>query len=163
MVFLHNNFCYPSYWKFAVDLNLASWVSTLYCGNDHRIAREASTLESRLTQSKFIVGFPRIRSRRVTDFRIKRHLSVTMFTTEDLYAPFQCRGRASGYRSNAVQMPLLPEYCRQCAVTHTDILPITCCHRMPYCWHIYTLTVYYSTVAIVPTWCNRAVRMLLPR
>ena len=66
LVFLHNNFSYPSYWKFAVDLNLASWVSTLYCGNDHRTVREASTLESRLTQSKFIVGFPRIRSRRVT-------------------------------------------------------------------------------------------------
>ena len=46
-------------------------------------------------------------------------------------------------------------------VTYTDILPITCCHRMPHCWHIYALTVYHDTVAIVPTWCNRAVRLLL--
>ena len=46
-------------------------------------------------------------------------------------------------------------------VRHTDILPITCCHRMPHCWHIYALTVYNNAVAIVPTWCNRVVRMLL--
>ena len=32
---------------------------------------------------------------------------------------------------------------------------------MPHCWHIYALTVYHDTVAIVPTWCNREVRMLL--
>ena len=66
---------------------------------------------------------------------------------------------------------VLPSKCRYCrstavnvlsrCVTHTDILPITCCHRMPHCWHIYALTVYHNTVAIVPTWCNRAVRMLL--
>ena len=55
----------------------------------------------------------------------------------------------------------LPEYCRECAVTHTDILPITCCHRMLHCWRIYALTVYHNAVAIVPTWCSRAVRMLL--
>ena len=66
----------------------------------------------------------------------------------------------------------LQQYCRPNAVTagvlalsrcvtHTDILPITCCHRMPHCWHIYALTVYHNIVAIVPTWCNRAVRMLL--
>ena len=42
-----------------------------------------------------------------------------MFTTEDSYAPFQCRGRASGCRSTAVHMPSLarvvPQYCRNCA------------------------------------------------
>ena len=32
---------------------------------------------------------------------------------------------------------------------------------MPHCWHIHALTVYHNAVAIVPTWCNRAVRMLL--
>ena len=47
---------------------------------------------------------------------------------------------------------VLPSKCRYCrstavnmlsrCVTHTDILPITCCHRMPHCWHIYALTVY---------------------
>ena len=47
-----------------------------------------------------------------------------MFTTEDSYAPFHCRGRASGCRSTAVHMPLLaarvvPRYCRNCA-TITD-------------------------------------------
>ena len=55
-----------------------------------------------------------------------------MFTTEDSYAPLHCRGRASDCHSTAVEMPLLPEYCRECAVTDTDILPITCCHRMPH-------------------------------
>ena len=88
-----------------------------------------------------------------------------MFTTEDSYAPFQCRGRA--YLAAAV----LPSKCRYCrsttvnvlsrCVTQTDILPITCCHGMPHCWHIYPLTVYHNAFAIMPTWCNRAVRMLL--
>ena len=60
----------------------------------------------------------------------------------------------------------LPSKCRYCQstavnvlsryVTHTDILPITCCHRVPHCWHIYALTVYQNAVAIVPTWCSRA-------
>ena len=88
-----------------------------------------------------------------------------MFSSEDSYAPFHCRGRASGCRSTAVQMPLLPEYCRKCAVTlchayrhsadnllssHAALLAHICPH-----------TVYNNTVAIVPTWCNRAVRILL--
>ena len=66
---------------------------------------------------------------------------------------------------------VLPSKCRYCrstavnvlsrCVTYTDILPITCCHRMPHWWHIYALTVYHNTVAIVLTWSNRTVRMLL--
>ena len=70
-----------------------------------------------------------------------------MFTTEDSYAPFhQCCGRASGCRSTAVQMPLLPEYCRECAVTlchayrhsadnllssHAALLAHICPHSIP--------------------------------
>ena len=49
-------------------------------------------------------------------------------------------------------------------VTHTDILPITCCHRVPHCWHIYALTVYHNVVAIVLHGAvvpDRAVRMLI--
>ena len=52
---------------------------------------------------------------------------------------------------------VLPSKCRYCrstavnvlsrCVTHTDILPITCCHRMPHCWHIYALTQYTTTLS----------------
>ena len=38
----------------------------------------------------------------------------------------------------------LPEYCRECAVTHTVILPITCCHRMPHCICTY-MPLQYTT------------------
>ena len=78
------------------------------------------------------------------------------------------RFTAVDVRLAATVLPSESRYCRSTAVnvlsrcvTHTDILPITCGHRMPHCWHIYALTVYHNAVAIVPTWCNRAVRMLL--
>ena len=68
----------------------------------------------------------------------------------------------------AAALPSKCRYCRSTAVnmlsrcvTHTVILPIICCHRMPHCWYIYALSVYHNTVAIVPTWRDRAVRMLL--
>ena len=78
------------------------------------------------------------------------------------------RFTAVDVRRAAAVLPSKYRYCRRTAVNvlsrcvpHTDILAITCCHRMPHCWHIYALTVYHNAVATVPTWCNRAVRMLL--
>ena len=68
-------------------------------------------------------------------------------------------------RSTAVDIPLLA----------AGVLPWMCCYAYRHSadnllsshaalhMHIYALTVYHNAVAIMPTWCSHAVRMLPPR